>query len=54
MSGGCGEAGFLCGVLCVVFADAAEQVCEVGGGVFPVERLGGLIVAVDEGEQYFG
>ncbi|HWN00055.1 MAG TPA: hypothetical protein VNO54_23665 [Streptosporangiaceae bacterium] len=35
----------------LVFADAAEQVGEVGGGEFPVERPGGLVVAADEGQQ---
>jgi hypothetical protein len=34
-----------------VFADVAKQVLEVGGGVFPAERLRGRVVAVHEGEQ---
>jgi len=34
-----------------VRADAAEQGGEVGGGEFPVERPGGLVVAAGEGEQ---
>jgi hypothetical protein len=38
----------------VVFADAPEQACEVGGGVFPVEWSAGLVAAVDEGEQGSG
>jgi hypothetical protein len=53
VSGGLREVGLLPGVLFFVFADAAEQVLEVSGGVFPVERLRGLVVAVDEGEQGF-
>src|ERR1017187_8976118 len=40
-----------CGGGLLVFADAAEQVCEVGGGEFPVEWLRGLVVAAGEGEQ---
>ncbi len=42
------------GALFVVFADAAEQVSEVSGSEFPVERRCGLVVAVGEGEQGFG
>jgi hypothetical protein len=40
--------------LFLVFGDAVEQVLEVGGGVLPAERPGGLVVAVDEGEQGSG
>ena len=31
--------------------DPVEEPGQVGSGVFPVERPGGLVVAVDEGEQ---
>jgi hypothetical protein len=40
--------------LFLVSADAAEQVLEVAGGVFPAERLRGLAVAAGEGEQGLG
>jgi len=50
-SGGRGEVGLICGGGLLVFADAVEQVCEVGGGEFPVEGPCGLVVAADEGKQ---
>jgi hypothetical protein len=35
-------------------ADAVHEVAQVAGGVFPVERPGGLVVAADEGQQGSG
>jgi hypothetical protein len=38
-------------VLLFVAADAVHEVVQVGGGEFPAERPGGLVVAVREAEQ---
>ena len=50
VSGCCREVGLLPGGL-LVFADAAEHGGEVAGGEFPVEGPGGLVVALNEGQQ---
>jgi hypothetical protein len=49
-SGGRGQIGLLLGGL-LAFADAAEHRGEVVGGEFPVERPGGLVVAVHVGNS---
>ena len=37
-----------------VLADAREEFAQVGGGELPVERAGGGVVAVHEGQQGCG
>jgi hypothetical protein len=38
-------------VVLLVLADACHEFAQVGGGEFPVERAGGPVVAVYEGQQ---
>ena len=42
---------FLAGFGLLALADAAEQCGQVIGGELPVERPGGAVVAVHEGQQ---
>jgi hypothetical protein len=51
LSGGLGPVGLLAGGWLLVLADAAEQCGQVAGGELPVERPGGAVVAVHEGQQ---
>ena len=46
-----GKGGFLAGGRLLAVGDAAEQCGQVIGGELPVERPGGAVVAVHEGQQ---
>ena len=51
LSGGLGQGGLLARGRLFALADAVEQCGQVVGGEFPVERPGGAVVAVHEGQQ---
>ena len=51
LSGGLAQGGLLAGGCLLALADAAEQCGQVIGGELPVERPGGAVVAVHEGQQ---
>ena len=46
-----GKGGFLAGGRLLAVGDAAEQCGQVIGGELPVERPGGAVIAVYEGQQ---
>lgn len=51
LSGCLGQGGLLAAGRLLALADAAEQCSQVIGGELPVERPGGEVVAVHEGQQ---